>query len=325
MFNRYTYLLAYLCIPMLFLFGCSTSFNKKVNKKPDIRLLEKRIDDLSGKISLIIYDTNVLHNEMDEIKTANKTIQEKIEGLEVTVSVLNEQVSSLHTPARAPDIAQPSAEETDIKQQIPISDSSKTSAKPESDVQKTENTEAQMQTITVKEDGQRETDAVQAMTSMPGASMGEMTQSTGKVIEEGIEQGAEEMRKPAAEDMPKDLQEMTQTREVTPDIKPQTQETAATSVTNVASEQAKREAFLKDNIVRLAEAEFPDNKGIQWNILSFEHKGHLTNVEVEPTPATAGYPRFKFAVSFKNPETPRVIGTYCFKDGQYSLLSTRKN
>ncbi|MBE7447159.1 MAG: hypothetical protein HS132_18870 [Planctomycetia bacterium] len=100
MFNRYTYLLAYLCIPMLFLFGCSTSFNKKVNKKPDIRLLEKRIDDLSGKISLIIYDTNVLHNEMDEINTANKTIQEKIEGLEVTVSVLNEQVSSLHTPAR---------------------------------------------------------------------------------------------------------------------------------------------------------------------------------------------------------------------------------
>ncbi|MDO8142497.1 MAG: hypothetical protein Q6358_13435, partial [Candidatus Brocadiales bacterium] len=74
----------------------------------------------------------------------------------------------------------------------------------------------------------------------------------------------------------------------------------------------------------LAEAAFPDNKGIQWNIISLEHKAHLSHVEVEPTPATVGYPRFKFVVSFKNPEMPRIIGTYCFKDGQYSLFSAKK-
>jgi hypothetical protein len=94
--------------------------------------------------------------------------------------------------------------------------------------------------------------------------------------------------------------------------------------TTFISEEAKRESFLKDNIVRLAEAAFPDNKGIQWNILSFEHKAHLTYVEAEPNPSTVGYPRFKFAVSFKNPEMPRVIGIFCFENGQYSLLGTNK-
>ena len=90
------------------------------------------------------------------------------------------------------------------------------------------------------------------------------------------------------------------------------------------SEQTKRELFVKDNIVRLAETEFPDNKGIQWNILGFEHNAHLTYVEVEPIPATVGYPRLKFVVSFKNPEMPRIIGIMCFKDGQYSMLSKKK-
>ncbi|HHT9111607.1 MAG TPA: hypothetical protein ACFYDZ_10690, partial [Candidatus Brocadiaceae bacterium] len=90
------------------------------------------------------------------------------------------------------------------------------------------------------------------------------------------------------------------------------------------SEQTKRELFIKGNIARLAETEFPDNKGIQWNILGFEHKAHLTHVEAEPISATLAYPRFKFVVSFKNPETPRVIGLFCFKDGQYSLWSAKK-
>lgn len=366
MFNRNRYLLMYLCFPMLFLFGCSNSFDKRTKKEiiADSRLLEKRIDDLSSKINLIIQDTNVLHNETEETKTANKTTQQKIEGLEVTVRDLNERIASLNTPAKTPDIVQPPAEEKDVNHQISATDSDndKSSDKPESDVQRTENTEgllavaqgfwnaviasdiqavrsyatkesmaklqikdtdaltngkitfgevktednktiietvmhtyhgttgseAKMQTIVVKEDGQWKVDADQTMISMFGGAMDEMTQ----------------------------------TSEAKTGIPPQKQET---TVASEVGEHAKREAFLKDNIVRLAEREFPDNKGIQWNILSFEHKAHLSYIEAEPTPATVGYPRFKFAVSFKNPETPRVIGTYCFKDGQYSLLSTMKN
>jgi hypothetical protein len=271
---------------------------------------------------------------MEAAKTPNKTTQQKIEGLEATVRDLNEQVASLNAPAKTPDIVQPPAAETDVKHQVPLTDSGKPFNK---------------------------VDADQTMTSISGESMGEMTQGPGKATEEGPDMGAEEMGKSMAEGMQKGPQEMTQTGEVQPDIMPQKQETAIiseaneqnkdqgiqksteeiaqaseakpeitsqkqeTAATNEISEPAKREAFLKDNIVRLAETEFPDNKGIQWNILSFEHKAHLTHVEVESTPATVGYPRFKFAVSFKNPETPRVIGIYCFKDGQYSLLSTRKN
>ncbi len=363
MFNRNTYLLMYLCFPMLFLFGCSNSFDKRTKKElsVDSRLLEKRIDDLSSKINLIIQDTNVLHNETEETKTSNKTTQQKIEELEVTVRDLNERIASLNTPVKTPDIVQPPAEEKYVNHQIPATDSDKSSDtdKPESDVQKTESllaiaqgfwnalhandiqavrsyvtkesmaklqikdtdaltnckttfgevktennktiietvmhtyhrttgSEAQMQTILVNEDGQWKVDADQTMMSLFEGAIGEMTQ----------------------------------TSEAKTGITPQKQETTATSE---VGEHAKREAFLKDNIVRLAERVFPDNKGIQWNILNFEHKAHLSYIEAEPTPATVGYPRFKFAVSFKNPETPRVIGTYCFKDGQYSLLSTMKN
>lgn len=364
MFNRNRYLLMYLCFSMLFLFGCSNSFDKRTKKEisVDSSLLEKRIDDLSSKINLIIQDTNVLHNETEETKTSNKATQQKIEELEVNVRDLNERISSLNIPAKTPDIVQPPAEEKHVNHQIPATDSDKSSYKPESDVQKTENTEsllavaqgfwnalnandiqavrsyatkesmaklqikdtdaltnckitfgevktednktiietvmhtyqgttgseAQMQTILVNEDGQWKVDADQTMMSM----------FEGSIVE------------------------MTQTSEAKTGITPQKQET---TVASEVGEHAKREAFLKDNIVRLAEREFPDNKGIQWNILSFEHKAHLSYIEAEPTPATVGYPRFKFAVSFKNPETPRVIGTYCFKDGQYSLLSTMKN
>ena len=336
MFNGNKNLLMYLCFPMLFLFGCSSSFDKRINKEhsANSRLLEERIDELSGKINLIIHDTNVLHNEMEEAKTPNKTAQQKIEELEATVRNLNEQVSSLNAPAKTSDFVRPPAEETDVKQPVPSTDSNKPADK---------------------------VDADQTIIPVSGESMGEMTQGPGKTTEEVPDKGAEEMGKSIAEDMQKGLQEMTQTGEAQPDIMPQKQEAAIisevteqnkdqgiqkstedimqaseaepditpqkqeTAATNEVSEPTKREAFLKDNIVRLAETEFPDNKGIQWNILSFEHKAHLTHVEVEPTPATVGYPRFKFAVSFKNPETPRVIGTYCFKDGQYSLLSTRKN
>ena len=421
-----------MCFPMVFLVGCSTSSNQRVNRMDSVdnRLLEKRIDDLSGKINLIVNDANRLHNEMEEIKTSNKTIQQKIEGLEASISNLNEQILSLRTSAKTPDIAQPPAEETDVEPALPITDSSKPSEVPESDIQKTVNaeiplavakgfwdamnakdiqavrsyatkesedklqikdsdattnckvafgevkmednkssietamqtyngtteSEVQMQTILVREDGQWKVDADQTMMSMFGGAMGEMIQGLGKAMGEGLKKGMEEIGKSITEGMQKGFEELTQTSEATPDITPSQQETTVireqtktegiqkgleemtqtgtakpditppkqeTTVTSKISEQTKRELFLKDNIVRLADAEFPDNKGIQWNILGFEHKAHLTNVEVEPTPATVGYPRFKFVVSFKNPEMPRVIGIFCFKDGQYSLLSTK--
>lgn len=433
--NKYT--IKYVWLPILILSGCTASLQQRVDKtdNADSKRLEKRIDDLSGTITLIVNDTNRLHNKMEEVKITNKAFQQKIEGLEATVRNLDERIVSLSASAKTLEIVQPSVKETEIKPQVPHTDTSKPSEKPEPDIQKTVNVEGQlvvakgfwdamnakdiqavrlyvtkesadklqikdkdvtanckvtfgnikiednkitidttmqtydgttefevqMQTILVKEHGQWKVDADQTMMSMFGGAMGEMMKGLGKTLEEGFKKGFEEMGKSMAEGMQKSNERMTQTSETKPDIIPPKQETVLISEptkaegmqkgseettqtsetktdvtppkpenipqkqeTAVISESAKRELFLKDNIVRLAEAEFPDNKGVQWTILSLEHKAHLTYVIVAPNPATLGYPRFKFAVSFKNPEMPRVIGTYCFKDGQYSLLSAKK-
>ena len=420
----------FLCFPLLFLFGCAATMEQRVDRTDNIdsRRLEKRIDDLSGTITLIVKDTNRLHNKMEEVKTSNKTIQQKVEGLDATIRNLNEQIASLHTSAKTPEIAQPPAEITDVEPQLPLTDSSKPSGKPASDIQKPVNADSQMavamgfwdamnakdiqaarsfvtkgsadklqikdkdttasckatfgdikieddkttiettmqtndgttefqvqmQTILVKEEGQWKVDAEQTMMSMFGGAMGEMMKGLGKALEEGFKKGFEEMGKSVAGGMQKGLEVMTQTSESSeakPDPTPQIKSETTTvdqaekigseekkespeikleivsppkQETTFISEEARRESVLKNTIVRLTEAAFPDNKGIQWNILGFEHKAHLTYVEAEPNPSTVGYPRFKFAVSFKNPEMPRIIGTYCFKDGQYSLFSTKK-
>ena len=233
---QYKYLSKFMCLPILFLIGCSASLDHRVNRveSVDIKQYEKRIDDVSNKITLIVNDTNRLHNEMGEVKTFNKTFQQKMEGLEVTVSNLNERISSLNNSAKTPEVVQPSDEDTEVKPQLSIINTSKSSEAPESDIQKT-------------------------------------------------------------------IQE-----------------------TTIISEQAKRELFVKNNIARLAEAEFPDNKETLWNILSFEHTAHLTCVKVEPTSATVGYPRLEFIISFEKPDIPRVIRILDFKDGKYSLISTKK-
>ena len=123
---------------MLFLFGCSASLEKRMDNV-DNRLLEKKIDDLSSTISLVVNDGNRLHNDLEEVKAFNKTIQEKIEGLEVTVRNLDERIESLTTSTKTKEIAQLPAEEKDVEPPILTIDSSKSSEVPESDIQKTIN------------------------------------------------------------------------------------------------------------------------------------------------------------------------------------------
>ena len=399
------YIIKLICLTILCPFGCASVDQRSTPvESVDSRMLDKRIDDLSNTIRIIVNDTNRLHNKMEEVKSSNIAIQQKVKVLETAVRNLNEQITSLHTSAKTPEIAQPHAEKAEAKPQLPVTEISKPSDKPASDIQKTVNADSQlavakgfwdamnakdiqavrlyvtkesanklqakdteapanckvtfgdikiednkttietamqandgttefnvqMQTILVKEEGLWKVDAEQTMMSMFGGAMGEMMKGLGKALEEGFKKGFEEMGKSMAEGMQKGVEAMTQTiatGEAKPDITPQPKPEIVSHPkpeTAFVNEAAKREAFLRENIVRLAEAEFPDNKGIQWNIISIEHKAHLTHVEVEPAPATLGYPRFKFVVSFKNPEMPRIVGIYCFKDGQYSLFSAKK-
>ncbi|NUO08819.1 MAG: hypothetical protein HUU08_09110 [Candidatus Brocadia sp.] len=318
MLNRNSCLLKYLCLPLLFLVGCS-SLNQKGNKEigVDNRLLEKRINDLSGKISLVVNDANIIHNEMEDVKTFTESMQQKIERLEAMVSNLNERIVSLTNPAKTSDFAKTPDEETDVEPPLTIA-SSKASEVPESDILKTEVTESPLAVVNNSCDAGNTKDMQKDFeeTTQPEESKPDVAppQQETSVISEKSEQTE-------TEGTQKDTEEMTRTDEAEPDIAAPKQET---TVSSEISEQTKRELFVKENIVRLAEAEFPDTKGIQWNIISFEHKAHLSKVEVEPTPATVGYPRLKFVISFKNPEMPNIIGLFCFKDGQYSLLDTKK-
>lgn len=95
----------YPCILLLpiFLFGCSTTSSERLavtdRRVAEIskttQTLEKRLDDLSRSISLIVNDGNGLHNDMDDIKNCNNDIQQKIKEIETVIKNLDEHVCGL--------------------------------------------------------------------------------------------------------------------------------------------------------------------------------------------------------------------------------------
>lgn len=99
------YLVSYIWLAIIFIFGCSTASNERIN---DINLkvnelsnltqtLGKRIDDLSRSVSLIVNDGNELHNKMDDAKSHSREIQQTIEEVEVIVKNLDARVSNTET------------------------------------------------------------------------------------------------------------------------------------------------------------------------------------------------------------------------------------
>lgn len=96
-----SYYLTFL-LPILF-FGCSTTSSERlkdtecrvVENSKTTQTLEKRLDDLSRSISLIVNDGNGLHNDMDDIKNCNNDIQQKIKEIETIIKNLDEHVCGL--------------------------------------------------------------------------------------------------------------------------------------------------------------------------------------------------------------------------------------
>ena len=140
------YIIKYVWLPILILSGCTASLQQRADKtdNADSKRLEKRIDDLSSTITLIVNDTNRLHNKMEEVNTSDKAIQQKMEGLEVTVRNLDERISSLSTSAKTLEIVQQPAGEIEVKPPLPVTDTSKPSEKPAPDIQKPVNADSQM-------------------------------------------------------------------------------------------------------------------------------------------------------------------------------------
>ncbi len=99
--NFVSYYLTFL-LPVLF-FGCSISSSERL-RDTDCRVveiskttqtLEKRLDDLSRSISLIVNDGNGLHNDMGNIKSCNNDILQKIKEIETIIKNLDEHVCGL--------------------------------------------------------------------------------------------------------------------------------------------------------------------------------------------------------------------------------------
>ncbi|MBU6392741.1 MAG: hypothetical protein KGJ87_05295 [Planctomycetota bacterium] len=101
-------MIIYISFLMFFLFGCSTVPNEGL-KDIDHRIFEisaatqtlgKKIDDLSKSISLLVKDGNGLHNELEDVKTHSKDIQQNFEKVEMLVKNLNDRIDTLETHSR---------------------------------------------------------------------------------------------------------------------------------------------------------------------------------------------------------------------------------
>ena len=329
--NKYIPLL---CIPLLPFLGCSTTPDTARYKADNAasQRLEKRIDDLSGTISLLVSDGNRLHNDLVEVKALTRDVQRKTDGLATSLRDLEERmdgvVSSLKEKTAA---ASPQPESNATSDQTPLTDFSKLLEKVISDVQQVVSSE--------KKDSAA---GEQTKPSSPEGAPAVETKSAGTDKNEDVQKEAVRL---VVENAPKAPEEkkaveapsIQSVHQVLPEEKKvegiqKGSETAMqasepktdAAVANLLSEPRTREPYLKEAIGRLAEKVFPDNKGIRWNIISFDHKAHLTHTEAEPLQADLGCPRFKFVVSFKTPENPNIIGTYSFTNGQYTPYFPKK-
>jgi chromosome segregation ATPase len=97
------YPILYILLILIFVSGCSTVSNNRIKdverKVNEIRVLtqdlQERIDELSTSISLVVNDSNGLHNEIDDISAKSKASQQKLGEAEVFIKGLNEQVLNL--------------------------------------------------------------------------------------------------------------------------------------------------------------------------------------------------------------------------------------
>ena len=379
--NKYIPLL---CIPLLLLFGCSTTPDQARNRADNAasRRLEKRIDDLSDTISLLVNDGNRLHNDLAEVKALTRDIQLKTEGLATSIRDLEERMEEFAASVKDQDAAPlPYSDGNAATERSPLADFNELPEKVISDVQQVVSNDE----VRTAVDEQTKAPALEDTSAVQTGSAGiEKKEDIRKEAKEAVRLVVDNTQKTPAENKTaeatitkQDLaahntaeaqEEARNSEEVAkteakgiaaaPAVAPVIQEavvvakvTSAVESTQKGSETAKqvsgqkadvappkqdaavanllsdprtREPYLKEAISRLAEKVFPDNKGAQWNIISFDHKAHLTHTEAEPLQADLGYPRFKFVVSFKTPENPNIIGTYSFSGGQYTPYFPKK-
>ena len=85
-------------------------------------------------------------------------------------------------------------------------------------------------------------------------------------------------------------------------------------------DQASRDEWINANINEIGQEAFPDNLKETWTVIDIQHDSDVSVVEAEATPATVGYPRFRFVLDFTNPTSPTNTACHVLKEGGWSLL-----
>jgi hypothetical protein len=67
---------------------------------------------------------------------------------------------------------------------------------------------------------------------------------------------------------------------------------------------------------------FPDNPDVTWIVHSAANDGGHVAAELEPQPATVGYPRFLLIFGCGPGDAPVRYGTYARQNDAWTLLST---
>ena len=89
--------------------------------------------------------------------------------------------------------------------------------------------------------------------------------------------------------------------------------------------QASREEWINANINEIGREAFPDNLEETWTVIDIQHDSDVSVVEAEATPATVGYPRFKFVMDFTNPTRPTNRACHALEGAEWSLLFENEN
>lgn len=79
------------CLPIIFIFGCHTTQEHSIYDTTHLKTLEKRVDDLSKSVTLIIKDTNVMHNKIEMLAQSQDSLEKKIGKLEEGVTSISKK------------------------------------------------------------------------------------------------------------------------------------------------------------------------------------------------------------------------------------------
>jgi hypothetical protein len=86
-----------------------------------------------------------------------------------------------------------------------------------------------------------------------------------------------------------------------------------------------RDETIRLKIDDLGRKSFPDEPDVDWQVRRIVHADTYSFVEAEPIPATLGYPKFMFVLSFAMALEPAVVGCYCLDRGLWRLLFSMPN